>query len=145
MDHADLADEVPTVRGALAPVDRECVITDALEIESDIPAELNRLYVCTGPNRRFAASSRHPWFDGDGVLHAVRFERGRVEYRNRWVMTDGLQEELAAGQALWLGIKEPPRKDRSESRVKTAPMKSTSNTDVTYFGGSLISMWCPRR
>ena len=113
MDHADLADlahEVPTLHGARASVERNCKITDALGIEGDIPADLNSLYLRTGPNRRFAAPSRHPCFDGDGVLHAVRFERGRVEYRNRWVMTDGLQEELAAGQALWLGIKKPRRK-----------------------------------
>jgi carotenoid cleavage dioxygenase-like enzyme len=136
MGHADLADEAPNLSGAFAPVDRECVITDALEIEGEVPADLNGLYVRTGPNRRFAAPGRYHWFDGDGMLHAVRFERGRVEYRNRWVMTDGLQEELAAGRALWQGIKDPPRKDRPNS-----PMKNTSNTDVKYFGGSLISMW----
>jgi carotenoid cleavage dioxygenase-like enzyme len=136
MGHADLLNDVPTLSGAFAPVDRECVITDALEIEGEVPADLNGLYVRTGPNRRFAAPGRYHWFDGDGMLHAVRFDRGRIEYRNRWVMPDGLQEELAAGQALWQGIKDPPRRVRSDS-----PMKNTSNTDVKYFGGSLISMW----
>ena len=136
MGRADLVDEVPTLSGAFAPVDRECVITDALEIEGEVPTDLNGLYVRTGPNRRLKAPGRYHWFDGDGMLHAVRFDRGRVEYRNRWVMTDGLLEELAAGQALWQGIKDPPRRDRTDM-----PMKNTSNTDVKYFGGSLISMW----
>ena len=141
MGHAELVNDVPTLNGAFAPVDRECVITDALEIEGEVPADLNGLYVRTGPNRRFAAPGRYHWFDGDGMLHAVRFERGRVEYRNRWVMTDGLQEELAAGQALWQGIKDAPRRGEPGAPVQPAPMKNTSNTDVKYFGGSLISMW----
>ncbi len=134
------SNDVPTLSGAFAPVDRETVVTDALEIEGEVPADLNGLYVRNGPNRRFEAPGRYHWFDGDGMLHAVRFDRGRVEYRNRWVMTDGLQEEVAAGQALWQGIKDPPRRSQPGS-APTAPMKNTSNTDVKYFGGSLISMW----
>jgi len=134
------SNDVATLSGAFAPIASEQVITDGLEIEGDVPADLNGLYVRNGPNRRFEAPGRYHWFDGDGMLHAVRFERGRVEYRNRWVMTDGLHEEVAAGQALWQGIKDPPRRRQPGSAV-TAPMKNTSNTDVKYFGGSLISMW----
>lgn len=134
------SNDVPTLSGAFAPIASEQVITDGLEIEGDVPADLNGLYVRNGPNRRFEAPGRYHWFDGDGMLHAVRFKRGRVEYRNRWVMTDGLQEEVAAGRALWQGIKDPPQRSRPGAPV-TAPMKNTSNTDVKYFGGSLISMW----
>jgi carotenoid cleavage dioxygenase len=53
------------------------------------------------------------------MLHAVRFEGGKAHYMNRWVQTDGLQEELAAGQALWQGIKDPPRKNRPTCRSRT--------------------------
>ena len=45
-------------------------------------------------------------------------------------MTPGLQEERAAGQALWHGIKDPPRRDRPDSRIK-----NTSNTDVKFYAG----------
>ena len=104
--------DVPTLSGAFAPIAREQVITDGLETEGEVPADLNGLYVRNGPNRRFEAPGRYHWFDGDGMLQAVRFKRGRVEYRNRWVMTDGLQEEVAAGRALWQGIKDPPRRSQ---------------------------------
>jgi carotenoid cleavage dioxygenase len=70
------------------------------------------------------------------MLHAVRFEGGRVRYQNRWIMTDSLQEEIAAGSALWQGIKDPPRKDRPDM-----PMKNTANTDVKFFAGTLVAMW----
>jgi xanthine dehydrogenase large subunit len=67
---------------------------------------------------------------------AVRFEGGRAFYQNRWVHTAGLTEATAAGQALWQGIKDPPRKDRPDM-----PLKNTANTDVKYFAGHLLAMW----
>lgn len=127
--------DVPTLSGAFAPIAEERVIDD-LEIEGEVPADLSGMYVRNGPNRRFEAAGRYHWFDGDGMLHAVRFDRGRVQYRNRWVMTSSLQEELAAGQALWQGIKDPPRRDRPDM-----PLKNTSNTDVKFYNGDLVSMW----
>ncbi|PZQ78117.1 MAG: apocarotenoid-15,15'-oxygenase [Variovorax paradoxus] len=127
--------ELPVLQGGFEPVEQEldCELT---EIEGEVPADLNGIYVRNGPNRRFAAKGRYHWFDGDGMLHAVRFDRGRVYYQNRWVRTDGLTEELSAGGALWQGIKDPPRRDRPDM-----PLKNTSNTDVKYFAGSLVSMW----
>lgn len=127
--------DIPALSGAFAPIEEESVIDD-LQIEGEVPADLNGIYVRNGPNRRFEAPGRYHWFDGDGMLHAVRFDRGRVQYRNRWVMTQALQEELAAGRALWQGIKDPPRRDRPDM-----PIKNTSNTDVKFFAGRLASMW----
>ncbi len=129
------SNDIPVLSGPFAPVEHELVLDD-LAIVGDVPQDLNGLYVRNGPNRRFAAPGRYHWFDGDGMLHAVRFDHGRVQYRNRWVMTDGLTEELAAGQALWQGIKDPPRRDRPEQ-----PVKNTSNTDIKFFNGELMSMW----
>jgi len=92
--------------------------------------------VRNGPNAFYTPDWRYHAYDGDGMLHAVRFRQGQVSYRNRWVQTSGLQEERAAGQALWKGLKEPMRKDRPDQ-----PLKNTSNTDVKYHAGRLISMW----
>lgn len=127
--------DIPTLQGGFAPISDElsCELTD---IQGEVPTDLNGMYVRNGPNRRFEAPGRYHWFDGDGMLHAVRFEKGRVFYRNRWVGTEGLREELNAGQALWQGIKDPPRKDRPDM-----PLKNTSNTDVKYYAGHLVSMW----
>lgn len=127
--------EIPTLSGGFAPIDQE-LHQPLLDVEGEIPADLTGMYVRNGPNRRYEAQGRYHWFDGDGMLHAVRFEGGRATYQNRWVMTDSLREELAAGTALWQGIKDPPRKDRPDM-----PMKNTSNTDVKYYAGHLVSMW----
>ncbi|WP_341676001.1 carotenoid oxygenase family protein [Comamonas thiooxydans] len=70
------------------------------------------------------------------MLHAVRFEKGSATYRNKWVKTEGLQEELAAGHSLWRGLKETPRADTPD-----APLKNTSNTDVKFHAGRLLTMW----
>ena len=127
--------DIPVLQGGFAPVTQERVI-ELTDVQGEIPKDLNGMYVRNGPNRRFEAPGRYHWFDGDGMLHAVQFDRGRAIYRNRWVQTQGLQEELAAGQALWQGIKDPPRKDRPD-----APLKNTSNTDVKFYNGQLVSMW----
>ena len=125
----------PALHGGYAPIERE-IVTDQLEVIGELPANLNGMHVRNGPNRQFASDGRYHWFDGDGMLHAVEFDRGKVRYRNRWIMTAGLREERHAGAALWRGIKEPPRKDRPD-----APLKNTSNTDVKFHAGKLVSMW----
>jgi carotenoid cleavage dioxygenase-like enzyme len=131
MGHSDIA----VLRGGFEPVTQELTV-DLTDIEGEVPKDLTGLYVRNGPNRKFEAPGRYHWFDGDGMLHAVRFEGGRVQYQNRWIATDGLTEELAARQALWQGIKDPPRKDRPDM-----PIKNTANTDVKFFGGNLVTMW----
>jgi carotenoid cleavage dioxygenase len=127
--------EIPALDGNNAPVRQEDHFED-MEVIGQVPTDLNGLYVRNGPNAYYPPEWRYHAYDGDGMLHAVRFCHGKVSYRNRWVRTAGLQEEQAAGQALWKGLKEPWRKDRPEQ-----PLKNTANTDVKYHAGRLISMW----
>jgi carotenoid cleavage dioxygenase-like enzyme len=127
--------DIPALSGNNAPV-REENVFDNLTVIGQVPADLNGLYVRNGPNAFYTPDWRYHAYDGDGMLHAVRFRNGKVTYRNRWVQTGGLQEEKAAGHALWKGLKEPMRKDRPDQ-----PLKNTSNTDVKYHAGRLISMW----
>ncbi len=135
-----LADElpvhdIPALDGNNAPVRQEDVFT-GMEVIGQVPADLNGLYVRNGPNAYFPPDWRYHAYDGDGMVHAVRFRQGQVEYRNRWVQTSALREERAAGRSLWKGLKEPWRADRPDE-----PLKNTSNTDVKYHAGRLITMW----
>ncbi|MFN0159950.1 MAG: carotenoid oxygenase family protein [Burkholderiales bacterium] len=125
----------PVLRGGFEPVTEELSV-DRLEVIGEVPADLNGAYFRNGPNRRFAAEGRYHWYDGDGMLHAAYFDRGRVSYRNRWVRTAPFAEEVAAGRALWKGLRESPRKDRPDM-----PVKNTSNTDVKFHNGKLVTMW----
>jgi carotenoid cleavage dioxygenase-like enzyme len=127
--------EIPALSGNNAPVHEEDLFED-LPVIGKMPSDFAGLYVRNGPNAFFTPTWRYHAYDGDGMLHAVRFDHGRVSYRNRWIRTEALQEEQAAGRALWKGLKETFRKDRPDQ-----PLKNTSNTDVKYHAGRLITMW----
>ena len=132
----DLADELPPVlRGGFEPVVDELNVSD-LKVIGQVPKDLNGAYFRNGPNRKFAADGRYHWYDGDGMLHAAYFDHGRVSYRNRWVRTAPLMEEIAADRALWKGLRESPRAERPDM-----PVKNTSNTDVKFHNGRLVTMW----
>jgi carotenoid cleavage dioxygenase-like enzyme len=127
--------ENPALDGANAPVAQEIVAT-GLRVIGEIPRDLNGVYVRNGPNPYFTPDWRYHAYDGDGMLHSVSFERGNVVYRNKWIRTAGLEEEIAAGRPLWKGLKEPPRGDRPDE-----PIKNASNTDVKFHGGRLLTTY----
>jgi carotenoid cleavage dioxygenase len=126
----------PYLETIFAPV-REETTADALEVlAGEVPRDLCGVYVRNGPNARFDPLGRYHWFDGDGMLHAVRFAGGRAGYRNRWVRTDAFRREAAAGRPLWRGIMEP-----LASNPPDAPEKDTGNTDVVFHRGRLLALW----
>lgn len=127
--------DIAALSGNNAPVCEEGN-WECLEVIGQLPADMNGLYVRNGPNPYFDPEWRYHAYDGDGMLHAVRFQNGQASYRNKWIQTSGLQEEQAAGKSLWKGIKEPPRSDTPKE-----PLKNTSNTDVKYHAGRLLTMW----
>jgi len=127
--------DIPALSGNNAPIQQEDVF-DSLPVIGQVPSDFSGIYVRNGPNAYFPPTWRYHAYDGDGMLHAVQFRAGRVRYRNRWIRTRALREEMAAGRALWTGLKEPWRKDRPDE-----PLKNTSNTDVKYHAGRLITMW----
>jgi carotenoid cleavage dioxygenase-like enzyme len=127
--------EIPALSGNNAPIREENVFDD-LEVIGEVPRDFGGLYVRNGPNAYFDPDWRYHAYDGDGMLHAVHFRDGKVTYRNRWVRTSALVEEQQAGQPLWQGLKEPWRSDRPDE-----PLKNTSNTDVKFHAGRLVSMW----
>jgi carotenoid cleavage dioxygenase len=73
--------------------------------------------------------------DGDGMVHSIRFHRGRASYRNRLVPTKGLAAELAAGQPLFAGIIESPGRSLRDGWGARGRMKDASSTDVVVHAG----------
>jgi carotenoid cleavage dioxygenase len=125
----------PYLTGSYAPCGEEIAV-ERLEVVGQIPDDLAGVFVRTGSNPRFAPRGRYHWFDGDGMIHAVHFEKGRASYRNRYVRTAGLLAEEQAGRALWTGLVEPPDLGRPGG-----PYKDTGNTDVTFHAGQLLALW----
>lgn len=119
---------------------RDEITAGDLEVIGHVPADLEGVFVRTGPNPRYAPRGRYHWFDGDGMLHAVRFEGGRASYRNRWVRTKAFQKEAAAGQGLYTGVMEHPGGNEPVNR-KGLPLKDSSNTSVHFHNGRLLSLW----
>jgi len=94
------SEENPLLQGNFGPWRMEGDAPD-LEVEGEVPRELAGTYYRNGPNPAFEPAGRYHWFDGDGMIHAIRLEDGRARYRNRWVLSEGLKEERTAGQALY--------------------------------------------
>jgi carotenoid cleavage dioxygenase len=125
----------PYLAGVYAPVDGE-VEDDDLEVIGTLPADLTGIFVRNGPNPRYLPDGRYHWFDGDGMLHAVRFGAGKASYRNRWIDTDAFTRDVACGRSLWTGVIEPVADNPQDM-----PLKDTANTDVVHFRGSLLATW----
>lgn len=67
-----------------------------IEVEGQLPAGLAGTYVRNGPNRAPSQGVGGLWFDGQGMVHALRIDGGRATYSNRWVRTPSLDELVPA-------------------------------------------------
>jgi len=126
------------LEGNFAPV-REEVDLPCPEVEGEIPSDLAGFFLRNGPNPDLPpldAGMYHP-FDGDGMIHEMEFAGGTARYRNRWIVTKGLERERAAGRALWggfasIGKSEPPA---------DMPFKNLANTALAWHAGRLLALW----
>lgn len=106
-----------------------------LRVIGEIPRELNGTYYRNGPNPAFEPKGRYHWFDGDGMIHAVRIRDGKASYQNRYVMSKGLQEEMAAGHALYGGLL-----DIGKEMTEAPVFKNTGNTNIVVHAGKLLAL-----
>ncbi|CAG9179717.1 MULTISPECIES: carotenoid oxygenase family protein [Cupriavidus] len=131
--------ENPYLNDAWRPVDTEWTATSPdLEIIGEIPRDLSGLYVRNGHNPVHESIGRYHPYDGDGMVHAMAFHGGKVQYRNRWVRTVGFLAEQAAGKSLWPGIIEP-RKAALRGWGSIGAMKDNAGTDIIVHGGKILA------
>jgi carotenoid cleavage dioxygenase-like enzyme len=122
----------PFLEGNFAPWRMEGVADD-LTVTGAIPRELNGTYYRNGPNPAFEPAKRYHWFDGDGMIHAITLRDGRAHYRNRYVMSNGLREERAAGRATY-----PSLLDLDPGEAPR--IKNTGNTNIVFHAGRLLAL-----
>ena len=122
----------PFLRGNFGPW-REEGLTENLQVIGEIPRDLNGTFFRNGPNPAFEPDGRYHWFDGDGMIHAIKLEDGRASYRNRWVESGGLIEERKAGRALYRGI-------LSMAGGEAPAIKVTANTNIVAHAGKLLAL-----
>jgi carotenoid cleavage dioxygenase-like enzyme len=125
----------PYLEGNYAPIHRE-ITAENLEVIGELPDDLAGMFIRTGSNPRFHPNGRYHWFDGDGMLHGIELEDGSATYRNRYIRTKGLEDDMDAGRSLRTGIMEQP-----EITNPDGPWKDTANTDLVFHSGKLLALW----
>lgn len=134
--------ENPFLSENFAPV-REEITADNLKIIGKLPAELNGMFVRNGPNPQFPPKLNYHWFDGDGMLHGVRFREGKASYRNRWVRTAAWREANTAGKAIYPSVLDPPDAKHFLAQLLKGemPYPNTANTALAWHHGKLFALW----
>ena len=140
------------LRGNFAPVRAERAFAELECVEGAIPRDLRGTFLRIGPDAQFDPRGGHHWFDGDGMVHAVRLADATASYANSWVRTARFELERALGRpvALRLGDLEgfagllkillvrPARAALGEAPPKARG--STANTNVVAWDGRLFAM-----
>ena len=130
----------PYLRGAFRPQRNEYAVSgDEMTVIGTIPADLDGVYIRNTHNQAQAPLGIYHPFDGDGMLHAMRFRDGTCEYRNKFVRTTGfLAEQGAGGRSLWPGLLQPQQYQR-RGWGAMGSMKDNAGTDVIAHAGMLIA------
>lgn len=128
----------PFMTGPFRPNYDEVNATE-LEVEGRIPERLAGVYLRNTQNPVHQPRGTYHPFDGDGMLHALRFDRGRCEYRNRFVRTQGFREEQQAGRALYAGLIDSPRLAERPGWGARGGLRDTAATDVIVHAGMALA------
>ena len=138
--HLPAPDPHPYRTGAWTPNTVEVDAFDLDVIDGKIPDDLQGVYLRNTENPLFdAISGRYHPFDGDAMLHAIRFDGGKAHYRNRFVRTQGLLAELSANAPQWAGILEPASLSLRDGWGARTRMKDASSTDVIIHAGRALT------
>lgn len=105
------------LKGNWAPVQDELNV-DGLQVEGEIPKDLNGLYLRNGMNPR-SGWSEH-WFFGNGMVHGVELRDGKASYRNKFVRTPYYENDMQMMDAI------------------ATPTASPANTHVVPHAGKIL-------
>src|SRR5947207_142589 len=73
-----------------------------LEVDGAVPRSLDGTLYRNGPGLFSIAGHRYDhWFDGDGLVSALRLSGGRADGANKLVVSRGLAEERRRGAAYY--------------------------------------------
>lgn len=113
---------------------------DPSRIEGALPPTLRGTLFRNGPGRNeLGGRPLGHWFDGDGMVHAFRFDAGRVDYRGRYVRTPKYVRETAAGRVTErsFGQNRPGGMLANLGRMPA----NAANTSVVHHAGRLLALW----
>lgn len=134
---------VPQLNGVFAPVSAELTDAPCAVVQGSIPGDLVGTYLRNGPNPRFPPIGSYTYpLDGDGMIHAIRFNAGHASYRNRYVRTPTLLAEEKAGRALWGGVMTPisPSADEVGPDLAQKPFRDMPDINIIRHGGRWLAL-----
>lgn len=123
-----------TFMGVMRPSRVEAEIAD-LEVEGNLPSELDGTFYRVGPDNRFAPMlGDDQLVHGDGLVTMLRIRDGHASFRSRYVRTDRFLAEDKAGRSLFGAYRNPYTDDPSVAGVD----RGTANTNIVYHAGHLL-------
>ncbi|MFM8525210.1 MAG: carotenoid oxygenase family protein [Cyanobacteriota bacterium] len=108
----------------------------------EIPADLRGTLYRNGPGRleRGGRWLHHP-FDGDGMIAALRFSSEGLTLSNRFVRTEGWEEEERADKFLYRGVFGSQKPGGPMANAFDLRLKNIANTHVVRLGDQLLALW----
>ncbi len=144
------------LQGNFAPVAQETAtpvpLTPSSAAAAPLPSALEGVFMRVGPNDALAPTGDFHWFDGAGMVHAVRIKGGRASYASHWVRTARLGAEANAGHPLYtkFGDHRGPLalvhlalgalRARTGVRPPKAAGEGTANTALAFTAGRLLAL-----
>lgn len=108
------------------------------EIQGEIPREIHGTLYRNGPSQNVLPKDGYQalhLFDGDGLVHAFRFEDGRVDYRGRFVRSESFLAEEKAGRYGFTGVNL-----RVDDPIEDIGLRRQPNTHVVHHAGRLFAL-----
>jgi all-trans-8'-apo-beta-carotenal 15,15'-oxygenase len=105
------------------------------QIEGTIPLELRGTFFRNGPGNHevFGVPLVHP-IDGDGMVCAVTFVDGKVNFKNRYIRTAHREKEREEQKFLF-----PGQMGTRTAATKGKPYRNPAHTNVWEWGGVLVT------
>jgi carotenoid cleavage dioxygenase-like enzyme len=113
--------------------------TRMTQLSGKLPDELRGVLYRNGPAQfRYGSDTLDHWFDGDGMVHSIRFEDGEATHSGQFVQTTKRQAEQAAQQFLAPGFGSAGSPDFPVTGPDSA---NAANTSVLKVGDDLLALW----
>ncbi len=122
------------LEGVFAPLDVEYDISDC-EVIGEIPLALQGTLFKIGPNPQYIYSQNYHMFDGDGMVHVLTFNNGKVSYLNRWVRTQKFLKEREVSHAIYAGFRD---KEDKLKQIQMGLFSDTVNINVINHANKLL-------